>query len=116
MTQLIAPNNQTAYGPSPPTTITVTGTQTPEEAALVLRDVVGSLDLDASQQKLVRWLDRIDREIGAGGEACRAVDEYLGEIARLAGLRPERGPLAAYQAALLTARTNDLRTALGCPV
>ncbi len=86
----------------------------PEAAAAALREAVESIDLEPAHLNLVRFLDRIDREIAAGNQpnACRAVDQYQAEIDRLANRRPA---LAPDQAALLTHLTNDLSATLGCP-
>ena len=114
---LVKPNGSHAYGPSPAVALSVVAAQTAEEAAAVLRAAVAGLELDASQVKLVRFLDRIDREVAAqsGGEACRAVDTYVAEMVRLASQRPERNPLHADTAALLTRLAGDIATALACP-
>ncbi len=113
---LVKPNGSVAYGPSPAVALSVGAAQTAEEAAAMLRNTVAGLELDASQAKLVRFLDRIDREVAArsGGEACRAVDSYVAEIVRLASQRPERNPLPADTAALLTELAGGVATALDC--
>ncbi len=93
-----------------------TQAQTAEDGFDLLSDAVADLELDASQWKLVRFLDRIEREMAVDDteEACRATAAYGEEVDRLAGLRPERGPLDPEVAYDLRAFTQNLSLTLGC--
>ncbi len=90
--------------------------ESPSAALDSLAAVVEDVDPTDAQWKLRRFIDRIDREITAENwdRACLATDVYIAEINRLAGLRPERGPLPAEDADRLRAAAEAVRAALGC--
>jgi hypothetical protein len=85
----------------------------PAAALDALSDAVDEIDLDDSQWKLDRFLDRIDREIEAEDwdDARRAVDTYLAEITRLQNRRPQ---LPADDAAVLRELGMEVGAAIGC--
>ncbi len=90
--------------------------ESPSAALDTLAAAVVDVDPTDAQWKLRRFIDRIDREITAENwaNACVATDVYIAEINRLAGLRPERGPLPADDAETLRAAAEGVRAALGC--
>jgi hypothetical protein len=93
-----------------------TQVQTADDAFAVLAEEVADLDLEDGHWKLGRFLDRIEREMADGddGEACRATAVYAAEVDRLAGLRPERGPIPADVAYDLAFLADNLSSNLGC--
>ncbi len=95
---------------------TVIEVLSPAAAADALADAVAEVDPTDAQWKLVRFVDRIEREIANENwsAACAATATYLAEIDRLAGLRPERNPLPPDAAEALRGAATEVHAALGC--
>ncbi len=90
--------------------------QTAEDGFDLLTEVVDDVDPTSQQWRLVRFLDRIEREMADGdtADACLATAAYADEVERLTNVRPEHGRLDDGDAYELAAVTDNLYTNLGC--